>query len=44
MGAEVAQSCLALVAPWTLAHDTPLLVEFSRLEHWSGLYFILQGS
>ena len=24
-------------APWTVAHQAPLSVEFSRQEHWSGL-------
>ena len=27
------------VAPWTVAHKTPLSMEFSRQEHWSGLPF-----
>ena len=27
------------MAPWTLAHQAPLSIEFSRLEYWSGLPF-----
>ena len=27
------------VTPWTVAHQTPLFIEFSRQEHWSGLPF-----
>ena len=27
------------VAPWTVAHQAPLYVEFSRQEYWSGLPF-----
>ena len=33
----VAQSCPILVTPWTVAHQTPLYMEFSRKEYWSGL-------
>ena len=25
------------VTPWTVAHQVPLPMEFSRQEHWSGL-------
>ena len=31
------------VTPWTVAHQTPLSMEFSRQEYWSGLLFLLQG-
>ena len=31
----VAQSCLTLQTPWTVAHQTPLTMEFSRQEYWS---------
>ena len=31
------------VTPWTVAHETPLSMEFSRLEHWSGLSCPLPG-
>ena len=27
------------VAPWTLAHQAPLSMEFSRQEYWNGLPF-----
>ena len=29
----------SLQCPWTLAHQAPLSVEFSRQEYWSGLPF-----
>ena len=33
-------SCVQLFAtPWTIAHQDPLSMEFSRQEHWSGLPF-----
>ena len=35
----VAQSCPTLVTPWTVAHQAPLSMGFSRLEYWSGLPF-----
>ena len=31
------------VTPWTLAHQTPLSIEFSRQEYWSGLPFPSSG-
>ena len=33
----VAQSCLTLCNPWTVAHQASLSVGFSRQEYWSGL-------
>ena len=27
------------MAPWTVAHQVPLSMEFSRQEYWSGLPF-----
>ena len=33
----VAKSCLTLVTPWTVAHQAPLSMGFSRQEYWSGL-------
>ena len=33
----VAQSCLTLATPWTLARQAPLCMGFSRQEYWSGL-------
>ena len=38
-----AQSCLTLATPWTVAHQTPLPVGFSRQEYWSGLSFPSPG-
>ena len=35
----VAQTCLTLVTPWTVAHQAPLSMGFSRQEYWSGLPF-----
>ena len=35
-GGLVAKSCLTLVTPWTVAHEAPLSMEFSRQEYWSG--------
>ena len=35
-GFSVTKSCLTLVAPWTVACQTPLSVELSRPEYWSG--------
>ena len=34
---EVAQSCLTLRTPWTVAYQAPLSMGFSRREYWSGL-------
>ena len=31
------------VAPWTVAHQAPLSMEFSRQEYWSGLPFPSPG-
>ena len=33
----VTQWCLTLVIPWTVAHQAPLPMEFSRQEYRSGL-------
>ena len=35
----VAQSCLTLCNPWSIAHQTPLSMGFCRQESWSGLPF-----
>ena len=40
----VAQSCLALVTPWTVALQAPLSMEFSSQESWSGLPFPTPGN
>ena len=31
------------MTPWTLAHEAPLSMEFSRQEYWSGLPFPSPG-
>ena len=37
-------SCVWLfVTPWTVAHQAPLFMEFSRQEYWSGLPFLSPG-
>ena len=40
---EVAQSCLTLCNLWTVAHQDPLSMGFSRQEYWSGLPFPSPG-
>ena len=35
--AKSLQSCPTLCNPWTVAHQTPLSMGFSRQEYWSGL-------
>ena len=40
---EVTQSCPTLWDPWTVAHQTPLSMGFSRQEYWSGLPFPSPG-
>ena len=38
-------SCVQLlVTPWTVAHQAPLTIEFSRQEYWSELPFLTPGS
>jgi len=32
---KIAQSCLTFCAPWTVARQAPLSMEFSRKEYWS---------
>ena len=40
MKVKIIQSCLTLCdPPWTVAHQAPLSMEFSRREYWSGLPF-----
>ena len=39
----VAQSRLTLCDPWTVAHQAPLTMKFSRQEYWSGLPFPSPG-
>ena len=38
----VTQSCLTVCNPWTVAHQAPLSMEFSRQEHGVGCHFLLQ--
>ena len=40
---EVAQSCPTLCDPWTVAHQAPPSMGFSRQECWSGLPFPSPG-
>ena len=40
---SVTQSCLTLCDPWTIAHQVPLTLGFSRKEYWSGLPFPSPG-
>ena len=40
---EVAQSCPTLCDLWTVAHQAPLFMGFSRQEYWSGLPFPSPG-
>ena len=35
----VAESCLTLVIPWTVACQAPLSMGFSKQEYWNGLPF-----
>ena len=38
-------SCVRPFAtPWTVAHQSPLSMEFSRQEYWSASHYLLQGS
>ena len=39
----VTQSCPTLVIPWTVAHQAPLSMEFSRQEYWSRFSFSFPG-
>ena len=40
---EVTQSCPTLATPWTVAHQVPPSMGFSRQEYWSGLPFPSPG-
>ena len=40
---SVAQLCLILCNPMTVAHQAPLSMEFSRQEYWNGLPFPSPG-
>ena len=43
VGGLVTESCPTLATPWTVAHQAPLSMEFSRQEYWSGLPFPSSG-
>ena len=43
MGGLVPKSCLTFATPWSVAHQAPLSLEFSRQEYWSGLPFPFPG-
>ena len=42
-GCLAVKLCLTLVIPWTIAHQAPLSMGFSRQEYWSGLPFLSPG-
>ena len=42
-GGVVSKSCSALMSPWTVAHQFPLSMRFSRQECWNGLPFLPPG-
>ena len=39
----ILHSCLNFCDSWAVAHQTPLLMEFSRQEYWSGSAFPIPG-
>ena len=39
----VAQLCLTFTTQWTVAHQFPLSMEFSRQEYWSSSHFLFWG-
>ena len=42
-GGLVSRSCPTLATPWTVAHQVPLSVGFSRQEYWNGFPFPSPG-
>ena len=42
-GGLVTRSCLTPMTPWTISHQPPLSMGFSRQEYWSGLPFPFPG-
>ena len=42
-GGFITKSCPTLVTWWTVAHQTPLSMGFSRQEYWNGLPFYSPG-
>ena len=43
VGCLVAKLCPTLAIPWTVAHQAPLSMGFSRQQYWSGLPFPSPG-
>ena len=43
-GGLVVRLCPTLATPWSVAHQAPLSMEFSRQEYWSGLPFHSPGN
>ena len=43
IGGLVAKLCPTLVTPWTVAHQAPLSMGFSKQAYWSGLPFPSPG-
>ena len=41
--AQLLSHVQVFVIPWTVAHQPPLSIEFSRQEYWSGLPFPSPG-
>ena len=40
----LAQSCSTPATPWTVAHEAPLSMDFSKQEYWSQLPFPSPGN
>ena len=43
MRGNLLQLCLTFTILWTVAHQPPLFMEFSRQEYWNGLPFSSPG-
>ena len=43
MSAQLFSHVPLFVTPWTIAHQAPLSMEFSRQEYWRGLPFLPLG-
>ena len=39
----LSHSVVSFATPWTVAHQAPLSMKFSRQEYWSGLSFPTPG-
>ena len=42
-GGLITKSCPAFAIPWTIAHQDPLSMGFSKQEYWRGCHFFPQG-